>query len=315
MNIVFLGTPEFALPALRALIASPRHHVVGVVTAPDRPRGRGRKLAPPPVKRLAEEATLPLLQTADANAPESIAWIRRHEPRAGVVVAFGQILKKSIREVPELGFINLHASRLPRYRGAAPVHAAIRAGERRTGVSVMRVEPRLDAGPVFACREVEIGPDENAGELAARLAEVGAALLLEVLDRLEAGTAVAVPQDEAAATHVGLITAEERVIDWNRPAREIHDHVRGLTPHPGAVARFAPARGEAFGVRITRTRLIAPGPTGGTPGSVVALEGEGARVQVGDGAALVVSRLVPAGSREMTAAEFMSGRGRGGRFA
>jgi len=315
MNVVFFGTPEFALPTLRALIGSSRHHVVGVVTAPDRPKGRGRKLAPPPVKTLAEEARLPLLQTADVNAPESIAWVRRHEPRAGVVVAFGQILKKAIREIPELGCINVHASRLPSYRGAAPIHAAIRAGDRKTGVSIMKVERRLDAGPVFACRDVEIGTDENVGELAARLADVGASLLLEVLDRVEAGTAVAEPQDEAAATHVGLISAEERVVDWDRPAAEIHNHVRGLTPHPGALARFEPARGEPFRVRITRTRLIEPGPGGAAPGLVIALEGDGVRVQAGDGSGLVVSRLVPAGSREMTAAEFLSGRGRGGRFA
>jgi methionyl-tRNA formyltransferase len=316
MNVVFFGTPEFALPTLSALIASPRHHVAGVVTQPDRPKGRGRKLAAPPVKILAREANLPLLQTADANEPETVAWIRQREPRVGVVVAFGQFLKRKLREAPELGFINLHASLLPKYRGAAPIHTAIRAGDTLTGVSVMKVERRLDAGPVFACLEVEIGPDENVGELAVRLAEAGAPLILDVLDRLEEGTAVAEPQDEAAATHAGLITAEQRVVDWNRPAGEIHNHVRGLTPHPGAMTRFEPSGSEGFAVRITRTRVAEPGQFGGPPGSVVGREGDGVRVQAGGGATLIVLKLVPAGSREMTAADFLSGRGRGGgRFA
>jgi len=255
MDVVFLGTPEFALPALQALIASSRHRVVGVVTQPDRRKGRGRKLAPPPVKTAALEAGLALWQPADVNDADSIGWIRGRRPRAGVVVAFGQFLKKTLREVPALGFINLHASLLPKFRGAAPIHAALRAGEKRTGVSVMQVERRLDAGPVFCREEIDVGADENVGELAARLAATGAPLVARVLDRLEAGTAKAEAQEEAAASHAGRITPEDRRLIWAQPAEAVHNHVRGLTPHPGSVAGYEPAGGEPTQVRITCTRL------------------------------------------------------------
>jgi len=317
MDVVFLGTPEFAVASLDALVTSARHRVVGVVTQPDRPKGRGHRLAPPPVKVAALAHRLPLHQTADVNAPGSLEWIRARRPRAGVVVAFGQFLGRALRDVPELGYVNLHASLLPRYRGASPIHAAIRSGERETGVSVMQVERGVDTGPVFAREAVPIGAEENVGELSARLAKIGAPLVVRVLDALESGSARAEAQDEALATHAGRIGAEERRVRWDRPAAEIHDQVRGLTPHPGAVAEFESARGERFGVRVIRTAVAEGSPSGSSadPGTVLGIEGDGLRIRVHGATDLIVLRLVPAGAREMSGVELFRGRGReGGRF-
>ena len=320
MNVVFLGTPAFAVPTLRALVASP-HRVTGVVTQPDRPRGRGGRLSSPLIAVEAQAAHLDLWQTEDVNAPESLAWIQARSPAVGVVVAFGQFLNKALRELPGSGFINLHASLLPAYRGAAPVHAALRAGESRTGVSIMQVERRMDAGAVLARLAVDVDPDENVGQLTERLALLGAPLVVEVLDRLAAGTAEATLQDEDRATHVGRISASERTVNWTWPAEAVHNHVRGLTPHPGAITRFEPVSGAPFLVRITRTSVVA-GSGGdlpenvepGEPGTVIGVEGEAIRVAAGEGS-VRVHGLVPAGSREMTAAEFIRGRARdGGRF-
>ncbi|MBN2492680.1 MAG: methionyl-tRNA formyltransferase [Planctomycetes bacterium] len=318
MDVVFLGTAEFAVPTLDALLASAHHRVVGVVTQPDRPKGRERRLAAPPVKTAALAAGVPFLQSTDVNAPDALEWIRSRRPDAGVVVAFGQFLGRALRAIPAHGFVNLHASLLPRYRGAAPIYAAIRAGDRETGVSVIRVERTMDAGPVFTRRAVPIGPDDSAGELAARLAAAGAPLVESVLDALEAGSARAEPQDAARATQVGRIGAAERRLRWDRPAAELHDQVRALTPHPGTVAEYESQRGERFGVRITRTAVAAgASPVAVPAGTVLGPEGEEAlRVRVQGAPDLLVVRLVPAGAREMTGVELLRGRGRGGgRFA
>jgi len=311
VDVVFFGTPEFAVPSLRALIEAPGHRVVGVITQPDRPRGRGRKLLPPPIKTAAEAAGLPLHQAEDANGEETLSWIRDRSPDIVVVVAFGQFLRKTLRDLPPMGCINLHASLLPRYRGAAPIHAAIRAGDSETGVSVMRVEKRMDAGSVFARAATQIRDDENVGDLEPRLAEMGADLLVDVLEKLESGEARAIPQDEAEATHADRIGRADRQVDWCSPAAVIHNQVRGLTPHPGAVTTFESRSGATVPIRITRTALAARAPTSSGEGTVLGVEGRGVRVCAREGG-LRVLRLIPAGGREMDASEFLTGRGRGG---
>jgi len=317
MEIVFLGTPEFAIPALVALNESDNHRIVGVITQPDRPRGRGKKLSPPPVKVAALEAGLPLHQTAEVNAEETLGWVRERSPLIGVVVAFGQFIKKPLREIPLHGFVNLHASLLPKYRGAAPIHAAILSGDQETGVSIMRVEKRMDAGEVFARASLPIQRDENVGELTTRLAELGADWMVRVMDDIEAGRAVSEPQDESMATHVPRIGREDRRVLWDRPARTIHNQVRGLTPHPGAVSSFRPSRSsEPFAVRITRTSLVSGDKEEvGEPGTVMGVtagaSGRGIRVSV-PGGGLRILRLVAAGGRELDGVEFINGRGKGG---
>lgn len=325
MDVVFLGTPAFAVPTLEAILQS-RHRVVGVVTQPDRPRGRGRKSAPPPVRVAAEAHGIDVLSTADVNEPDARAWLEAKRPTVGVVVAFGQFLKKAVREIPAHGLINLHASLLPKFRGAAPIHGAIIAGDPETGVSVMQVERRLDAGPVFAMERVAIGPDETTGELEARLAAVGAPLIVDVLDRIAAGTAVAEPQNDDDATHIGRLTVADRTVDWRERAAAVHDRVRGLTPHPGAIAMFVPADGgDDLPARITGTRVIGAGDAvrdaidaidpSTSVGGVAVAEGR-LFVRTGESTWIEVTTIVPAGSREMTGEAFLRGKGRGGgRFA
>ncbi len=312
LDVVFLGTPDFAVPTLDAIVAS-SHRVVGVVTQPDRRRGRGQRSAPPPVRVAAERHGIDVLQTADVNAAEDLAWVADRAPAVGVVVAFGQFLKKPIRELPRFGLINLHASLLPQYRGAAPIHAAVIAGDPETGVSVMQVERRMDAGAVFATATTPIGSDETTGDVEERLATIGAPLVVDVLDRLAAGTAESVAQDEAAATHVGRLGIDDRTIAWDASARAIHDRVRGLTPHPGALAAFASTEGAPFRVRPLETAWR-EGAADATPGDVLGVRDDGVDVATGDGV-LTIERLTPAGGRPVTGREFFHGRaGGGGRF-
>lgn len=310
LDVVFLGTPDFAVPTLDAIVAS-SHRVTGVVTQPDRRRGRGQRSAPPPVRVAAEHHGIDVLQTADVNAAEPLAWVAERAPAVGVVVAFGQFLKKPIRELPRFGLINLHASLLPRYRGAAPIHAAVIAGDAETGVCVMQVERRMDAGAVFATATTPIARDETTGDVELRLAAIGAPLVVDVLDRLATGTATSVAQDEAAATHVGRLGIDDRTIAWDAPARAIHDRVRGLTPHPGALAAFAPADGAApFRVRPIETGWR-DAVLDAAPGAVLGVRGDGLEVATGDGV-LTIARLTPAGGKPVTGREFAQGRGGGG---
>jgi methionyl-tRNA formyltransferase len=231
MRVLFYGTPAFALPTLRALLE--HHQVMAVVTQPDRPAGRGQRLEPPPAKRLAEAQGLPVVQPARLREPGWAERLAAFDAEVAVVVAFGQILPPTVLEVPPRGSINVHASLLPRYRGAAPVAWAIIHGERETGITTFRMDEGMDTGPVLLQRAVPIGPDEAAGELAARLAELGAVVLLETLATLD--RLVPVPQDHAAATLAPRLRKEDGRIDWTRPAVELGARVRGLNPWPGAV--------------------------------------------------------------------------------
>lgn len=257
MDLVFLGTPAFAVPTLEALVAA-GHAVRCVVTQPDRPSGRGQSLTASPVKETALRLGLPVYQPERIRRPEAVAALADLQPDAMVVVGYGQIIPQSVIDIPPHGIINVHASLLPKYRGAGPVQWAIANGETRTGVTTMRIDAGLDTGDMLLKAESEIGPDETAAELGARLAAMGAALLVETLQRLE--SIVPEKQDPAQATYAPLIKKEDGLIDWRRPAQAIHNRVRGFQPWPGAYTRF---RGQQLHVWKSRVAADAPGTPGG----------------------------------------------------
>ncbi|HVR44988.1 MAG TPA: methionyl-tRNA formyltransferase [Thermoanaerobaculia bacterium] len=299
MKIVFFGTPEFAVPSLRALLAS-GHEVVLVVAQPDRPAGRGMKPRRPAVAELALEAGVPLVQPAKIRTGELHSAVGAAGPDLGVVVAYGRILPGALLAVPPHGFLNVHASLLPAWRGAAPIQRAIQAGETRSGVSIMRVDEELDHGPVFAKAALEIGPDERAPSLAARLAEAGGGLLLEVIEAIQRGEARASEQDHARASFAPKIDKQEGMVSWNEAARLVYDRFRAFDSWPGS---FAPIGGET--VKLTAIR---PAEGSGEPGTILSMEGEGVVVALGEGA-LRLERLQRPGKREAPAADVLRGYG------
>jgi len=256
MRCVFLGTPAFAVPTLEAMIAA-GHDVISVVTQPDRPSGRGHQLADSPVKEAALRHRLPVYQPERIRRPESVATLTALAPDAMVVVGYGQIVPQSIIDIPPHGIINVHASLLPKYRGAGPVQWAIANGETRTGVTTMRIDAGLDTGDMLLKAETDIGPDETAVELGARLAAMGAGLLIKTL----AGIAmiVAQKQDPAQATYAPLLKKEDGRIDWRQPAQVIHNRVRGFQPWPGAYTRFRGQQLHIWRSRVARTESGEPG--------------------------------------------------------
>ncbi len=307
MRILFWGTPDFALPSLAALLGE-GHDVVGVVTQPDRHRGRGRTLTAPPVKQFAENEMLPVLQPERARSADFVDVIRKLEPELSVVVAYGQILSREVLDVPSFGSVNVHASLLPALRGAAPVNWALIRGHRTTGITTMRMVEALDAGPILMQVEEPILPEETASDLTVRLSELGAETLIETLALMEAGALDARPQDDAAATYAPRIARDDARVDWARPAAAVADHVRGMDSVPGAWTLLA---GEE--VKVYRPRVAGPGVgTAAEPGTVVAAEPshveEGLLVACADGA-LWLREVKPAGKRRMTAAEWVRGRG------
>ena len=313
MRVLFFGSGTFGAPALRAVHGSP-HTVAAVVTQPDR-GGAGKHTAAPPLKGVAEELGLPVLQPATVNAADSLDRLRGFGAEAYVVAAYGQILSRKFLELPPKGAFNLHASVLPQYRGAAPIHAAIRAGETETGVTCFRIVRELDAGPVAGVVTTAIDPRETAGALHDRLADLAAPLTLDVLDRLDAGTLELTEQDHAAATFAPQMHKREGKIDWARPAAEVADHVRGMTPWPGAFSVFEPGGRQAKGGKPARcvfTAVQAVPGDGGEPGEAGDRAGE-LVVACGAGAVRVLG-VTPAGKRPMTGEEFLRGRG-AGRFA
>jgi methionyl-tRNA formyltransferase len=301
VKVLFWGTPPFALPALRAL-SEEGHDVVGVVTQPDRPAGRGRSVAQSPVKREALEEGFPVLQPERAGGGEFLAQLRALAPDVSVVVAYGQILKPEVLDVPRLGSLNIHASLLPELRGAAPVHWAIIRGHDVTGVSIMRMEAGLDSGPVLLRVEEPIAPEETAGDLAARLSEIGAEAIIEALALLEEGTGTESPQDHARATYAPKIDRETARVDWTRPAAELANLLRGLDDVPGA---WSPLEGRG---PVKLFRPVAHAGTG-APGEVLEADPQaGIVVATGDGA-LRIGEVQPPGKRRMGAGEWVRGRG------
>lgn len=301
LRILFFGTPEFAVPSLQALAAS-RHPVVGVVSQPDRPRGRGRKLAPTPVREAAALLALPLRQPQRVGDSEALAWMRSLAPDLGVVVAFGQFLPRSVREIAPQGLINGHASLLPRWRGAAPIHWAIRAGDTETGVSVMRIAREMDAGDVCLTRKTPIGPEETAGELAQRLARLTAEALVEAVDLVAEGRAVFAPQDPAGVTLAPKVDRDFARIDWARPAPEVLRHILSATPRPG-VDLVLERAGKTIRILAARLASHEAGPE--SPGSVRIHDGK-LRIATLDGW-VEVPRLQPQGRHAITSEEFLRG--------
>jgi methionyl-tRNA formyltransferase len=299
LRVVFFGTPAFAVPAFEALLASP-HRVAGVVTQPDRPRGRGQKTIDLPVKTRARGAGVPLLQPSTLGDPSFMAALAALEADIGVVAAYGKILSERVLAMPRLGMINIHASLLPRYRGAAPVHRAVIAGDRETGVTIMRVIKALDAGPMLAQSRRPVGPNETSEEVERDLSRIGAALLAVTLDRLAAGDVSETPQDASAATYAHRLTKQDGLIDWTWPADRIHNLVRGLHPWPHAFTYLNGAR------LIILRSAVANELDGGPPGSVVAAHGDELRVAAGSGAVDLLE-IQAEGKRPMSPRDFLAG--------
>ncbi len=300
-RLVFFGTPEFAVPSLEALVAAGRPPVL-VVTQPPRPAGRGRRLLEPPVAARARELGLAVRFVERVRAPEFLNELEAIAPDLAAVVAFGQIFPRALLELPRLGCVNVHASLLPRWRGAAPIHAALEAGDARTGVSVQQMEAGLDSGPVYAERAVEIDAEETAGELSARLSRLGAELLVETVAALEAGRATSRAQDERRATFAPKLPGP-LALDIARPAAELARRVRAASPEPGATLA---AGGELL--RVLAARALAPeGTTGEAPGRVLGVEGDALRVAAGGGSVLGLNRVQRPGRGPVSGREYANG--------
>jgi len=302
VRVLFWGTPDFATAPLRALIGE-GFDVVGVVTQPDRAVGRSRsRLVPSPVKEVAIAEGIPVQQPDRPRGDAFLAGLRDLAPDVSVVVAYGQILPKAVIDAPRLGTLNIHASLLPRLRGAAPIQAAIRGGFDETGVSIMQMVPALDAGPVILAARTPILADETAGELALRLSEMGAQALVESLALLELGRATPVPQDEAMATYAPKLTRETAAVDFTRTAQEVARHIRAYDPRPGAWGRVRGTEVKLFGARV------APRASSDVPGAVLAVDGDGMLVACGSGAVRVLA-VQPSGKRRLAPLEWAHGRG------
>jgi methionyl-tRNA formyltransferase len=299
LRLAFFGTPRFAVPTLEALARS-RHEIVAVVSQPDSPRGRGQRLTATDVKRAAQALGLPVLQPVRLKEPGFRERFAALQPDLGVVAAYGKILPDWLIETSRLGLINVHASLLPRYRGAAPVHRAIMAGETGTGVSIMRVVSELDAGPVFASVARPIAPDATGEEVARELSEAGAALLVSVVDAIAEGRAPEVPQDAALATYAPKIAPGDYHVDWSQPAIDVHNRVRALWPDAWTVV-------DSLRLRLLRTSVDeASGAVTAAPGEVLEASGDVLRIAAGRGA-IRVGELQPAGRRAMSVRDFLNG--------
>ncbi len=295
-----MGSGSFAIPSLEALLAG-GHEVAAVVTQPDREKGRGRELAPPPVKPVALAHGLTVLQPRRIKLPEAQEELRRLAPEVQVVVAYGQILPRSVIDIPRLGTVNVHASLLPRYRGAAPVQWAVVNGEKETGVTTMLIDEGLDTGPTLLSRSTPIGPKETALELEARLAEMGAALLIETLDGLVRGTLVPRPQLHEGATLAPIIEKAQGHVDWTLPAEVIDRRVRGFYPWPGTTTSWS-----GRPLKILRASAVSgTGPE--APGTIVSADREGLVVACGGGTRLRLHEVQPESRKPMPASAFAAG--------
>ena len=299
LRVAFFGTPEFAVPSLAALIES-RHEVVALVSQPDRPKGRGQKLQPTPTRQVALDAGIPVLQPAKIRDDTFLDAFRDLRVDLGVVAVYGKILPDALLAIPPMGMINVHASLLPAYRGAAPVHRAVIDGVAATGVTIMRVVRELDAGPMLARVTRPIATDETSVDVERGLAKLGAGLLLEVIEQLAAGTAKEEPQDDSAATYAAKITREEGTLDWALPAAAIHDRVRGLQPWPLVSARL-----DGHRYLLHRTAHD-PQPVAAAPGAIVEAAGDRLVVATAHGT-LQILQLQPEGRRVLSSREFLAG--------
>ena len=301
MRVLFWGTPEFATPALRALLGE-GVDVVAVVTQPDKPQGRHRSSSvPPPVKMVALEEDVPVLQPERPRGDAFIAALRNLAPDLSVVVAYGHILPQDVIDLPPMGTLNIHASLLPRWRGAAPIQAAILAGDTESGVSIMRMVPALDAGPVLLQARTPILDDETGGELTLRLSELGALAIVETLTLISLGDSSGQPQDEAGVTYAGKIGREQARIDWTRPAVDVSRTIRAFDPVPGAFSTLRGNEVKLFGARLAHDAK-------GDPGAVLEIDEMGMLVACGTGG-VRVAYAHPAGRRRLASLDWAQGRG------
>lgn len=302
MKIVFLGTGDIGLPSLKALADSADHELVAVFTQPDRPFGRKGELKAPEVKVFAESIGVPAHQPEKIRRGEALETLRSYEPEVIVVVAYGQILPKSVLELPSVACINLHASILPKHRGAAPIQAAILAGDKESGMTVMHIDVGLDSGDIILLEKFTLAANETGGSLHDRLADIGPTALMKALKQLADGTAPRTPQDHDAATHIGKLDRSDGVIDWYQSAVEIERRVRAFDPWPGTSTVL---NGSALKV-FPPVEIVEQGT--GKPGEVLEATKEGLLVACGGGGALRVVEIQPAGKKRMTAAAYFAGR-------
>jgi methionyl-tRNA formyltransferase len=299
IRIVFMGSPNFALPSLSALAAAQNYQVVGVVTQPDRASGRGRELKAPPVKTLALELNVPVMQPEKLSAPGAMDQLRAWAPDLIVVAAFGQILKKDVLEMPRYGCINVHASLLPRWRGAAPINAAILHGDEETGVTIMQMDVGLDTGPMFALKSIRIRRDDTAGSVIQALSTLGATLLTEVLPEHFSGNLRPVSQPAEGATYAPMLKKSDGLLDYSCTAVELERRVRAMNPWPGAWFEW-----NGNPLKVLRASIVS-GERGLTNGGRFTVEGKPA-VQSAEGA-LVLDEVQPAGRKVMSGKSFLSG--------
>lgn len=303
MKVVFYGTPDFAVPALTRLFESP-HRVVAVVTQPDRPRGRGQRIAASPVKQVAADRGARILQPERLADDAFLSTLSALESDLAIVAAYGRMLPDAVLDAPRLGTINIHPSLLPEYRGAAPVQRAIIAGETETGVTIMRLVREMDAGPMFASRTRAISADETSDIVEGDLARLGADLLLDVVRALDTGRATERAQDHAAATFAPRLTRADGAIDWHAPATAVHDLVRGLHPWPHAAGVL-----EGTRFLIHRTAVAAPTqPAPAAPGTIIEASGDRLLVATGGGGAVAILQIQPEGRRRVDTRAFLAGR-------
>jgi methionyl-tRNA formyltransferase len=297
LKTVFMGTPDFAVGTLQGLIDA-GVDLIGVYTQPDRPKGRGKKLSPPPVKELALEHGIPVFQPQKLRAPEAVAELQQLAPDLIVVVAYGQILPQSVLDIPQQGCINVHASLLPKYRGAAPINKAIVDGETVTGITTMLMDAGLDTGDMLVKKSLEIGPDETAGGLHERLAVLGRETMEETLQQVLDGKLSPEKQQDDDSTYAPMMKKEDGLIDWSLSAQEIHDRVRGLAPWPGA---FTMLDGDVLKISCTGVSEGA-----GEPGVVLVASASGVDVACGDGVVRIGALQLP-GKKMLPAADFLRG--------
>ena len=303
MRIVFMGTPDFAVGSLQALCESGKHEILAVVTQPDRPKGRGNKLLQTPVKEYALAQGLTVYQPQKVKTPEFVELLHELQPELIVVAAFGQFLSKEILELPKYGCINVHASLLPKYRGAAPIQYAIIKGEKESGVTIMQMDIGMDTGAMLDKVVVPIEENTTMGELHYALREQGAALLLQVIDKIAAGTAVAEPQDNEQATYATLLDRSMEHIDWSKTAQEVHNLIRGFNPAPSTFTKLPNGKSlKLWGSRLTAKQSTA------APGTVIEISKHSFFVACGSGV-LEITEVQPESKKRMPAQVFVNGRG------
>jgi methionyl-tRNA formyltransferase len=307
LRMVFCGTPQFAVPSLKKILAEPDFEIVGVFTQPDRPRGRGNEVSFSPVKEVADAAGIPIYQPEKIRAPEIELKLRELAPAVIIIIAYGQIIPGRLLPIPHLGWINLHASLLPKYRGAAPIAWAVANGETLSGNTTMRIDAGMDTGEMLLQEELQIGADETAPELAERLSEAGARLMVETLRGLQSGKLTSRQQVHAAASYAPMLKREDGRIDWTRPAREIYNRMRGFVPWPGAYTQFRGQTCHLLGLPLHGTdEPEVRKAAGERPGSLMLQPGK-LLVVCGAATVMELSHVKVEGRKQVSAAEFANG--------